>query len=150
LRRVDGLQGISRLFLDTAPVIYYVERSSIYFPLVDSIFDLIIDGAIEATTSPITLAECLIMPYRQNQVDLEQVFIDVILGGENTSCFLIDEEVGKQAAKLRANYNLTLPDAFQIAIAIQSGCDSFLTNDLQLKRVTELPILVLSELGLLS
>ncbi|ELR99459.1 PIN domain-containing protein [Gloeocapsa sp. PCC 73106] len=148
MKLVDSLQGISRLFLDTAPVIYYVERHRIYFPLVDPIFDLIIDGAIEAVTSPITLAECLVIPYRQNSVDIEQKFIDVILGGENTSCFLIDEDVGQQAAKIRANHNLALPDAFQIAIAIQSGCDAILTNDQELKRVTELSILVLSELEL--
>lgn len=113
MKLVDSLQGVTRLFLDTAPVIYYVERHSVYFPLVDPIFDLIIDGAIEAVTSPITLAECLVMPYRQNSVDIEQKFIDVILGGENTSCFLIDEDVGQQAAKIRSNYNLALPDALK-------------------------------------
>lgn len=148
MKLAEGLQGVTRLFLDTAPVIYYVERHSVYFPFVDPIFDLIIDGDIEAVTSPITLAECLVMPYRQNSVDIEQKFIDVILGGENTACFLIDEQISKQAAKIRVNYNLTLPDAFQIAIAIQSGCEAILTNDKELKRVIELSVLVLSELEL--
>ena len=59
---------------------------------------------------------------------------------------LIDEDIGKLAAQMRARYNLSLTDALQIATAIQSGCDAFLTNDLQLKRVNELSILVVTEL----
>ena len=47
---------------------------------------------------------------------------------------------------MRARYNLSLTDALQIATAIQSDCDAFLTNDLQLKRVNELSILVVTEL----
>jgi predicted nucleic acid-binding protein len=45
-------------------------------------------------------------------------------------------------------YNLQLPDALQIATAISSGCDAFLTNDAALQRVIELRILVVSELEL--
>ncbi|MEA5567068.1 hypothetical protein [Anabaena sp. UHCC 0399] len=37
---------------------------------------------------------------------------------------------------------LQLPDALQIATAISSGCDAFLTNDAALQRVLELRILV--------
>jgi predicted nucleic acid-binding protein len=148
LKLVDSLEGITRLFLDTAPVIYYVERNRDYFPLVDYIFELIIGGKIEAITSPITLAECLIIPYRNKRIDLEENFIDLIVGGEHTYFFSIDETISKKAAQIRANYNLALPDSLQIAIAIQSGCDAILTNDLQLKRVNELSVLVLSELTL--
>ncbi|WP_293059062.1 hypothetical protein [Okeania sp. SIO2B3] len=35
--------------------------------------------------------------------------------------------------KLRAKYNLSLTDSLQIAVAIQSKFEAFLTNDLQLK-----------------
>ena len=148
MKLIDGLQGITRLFIDTAPLIYYVEQNRQYFSLVDVVFDLIIDGAIEAITSPITLSECLVMPYRQNRPDLEQQFIDVIVGGENTIFTSIDESTGKQAAQIRSRYNVALPDALQIAVAINSRCEGFLTNDLQLKRVDELSILVLSDLEL--
>lgn len=52
----------------------------------------------------------------------------------------------ERAAELRAHYNLTLTDAFQIAAALTAGCDAFPTNDAALKRVTELTVLVLDEL----
>jgi predicted nucleic acid-binding protein len=57
----------------------------------------------------------------------------------------IDETIADQAANIRAPYEVTLLDAFQIATAISAGCDSFLTNDVELKRVTEIPILPVSE-----
>jgi predicted nucleic acid-binding protein len=41
-----------------------------------------------------------------------------------------------------------LTDAFQVAVAIASGCDAFLTNDIALKRVTELGVIVLDEMEL--
>jgi predicted nucleic acid-binding protein len=41
---------------------------------------------------------------------------------------------------------LRLPDALQIAVALEAGCEAFLTNDLTLKRVVELRVLVLDDL----
>ncbi len=44
------------------------------------------------------------------------------------------------------NVNVTLPDALQLAVAMQTDCQVFLTNDLKLKRVSELQVLVLDEM----
>lgn len=59
----------------------------------------------------------------------------------------IDEIVASRSAELRARYNLGLPDAFQCAVAFETGCDAFLTNDVALKRVAGLNVLVLDELS---
>lgn len=59
---------------------------------------------------------------------------------------LIDSVTGQEAARLRAIYNLTLIDAIQIAAAIQADCDVFLTNDVSLKRVKEIEVLLIGEL----
>lgn len=56
-----------------------------------------------------------------------------------------DLKISLKAAQLQASYNLKLPDAVQIATAIITGCDSFLTNDKKLSRVSELQILVVSD-----
>ncbi|MGD1716710.1 type II toxin-antitoxin system VapC family toxin [Dapis sp. BLCC M172] len=60
----------------------------------------------------------------------------------------INSEIALIAADIPARYNFKLPDALQIATAIHSNCDAFLTNDLQFKKVSELSILVISELTL--
>jgi predicted nucleic acid-binding protein len=58
----------------------------------------------------------------------------------------INQNMALQAAELRARYNLQLPDAFQVAIALAAGCEAFLTNDTMLSRVTELRVIVLDDL----
>ncbi|MDX2033497.1 MAG: type II toxin-antitoxin system VapC family toxin [Blastocatellia bacterium] len=141
-----AVQNVSRLFLDTAPVVYLVEKNPEYLSRVKAIFAGIDNGRLEAVTSPVTLAECLVFPIRHDQVKLQQDFIDVIVYGPNTSFAEIDQQTGEIAAQLRAKHNLRLPDALQIAAAIQNDCDAFLTNDTGLKRVRELRILVIDEL----
>ena len=79
MKASEALEGVARLFLDTAPVVYYVEKHP-------------------------------------------------------------------RAAELRVRHNLTLPDALQIAIALNTGCDAFLTNDNALQRVTELRVLVVDQM----
>ncbi len=142
----DALKGVRRLFLDTAPVIYYVEKNPHFFGVVDVIFDLIDQGDLTAVTSPITLAECLVYPFRQNNTKLQQDFSELIMNGYGTVCPSIDGRIGQTAAQLRASYNVALPDALQIACALEAGCDAFCSNDIQLKRITEIPMLILTEL----
>ena len=146
LKITERLQTVTRLFLDTASVVYYVEEDTRYLALVDPVFDRLDAGTLVAVTSPVTLAECLVMPYRNNQVELQQIFSDLIVNGTNVLFASIDREMGRRAAELRARYNLSLTDAFQIAVALQSGCDAFLTNDMTLKRVSELSVIVLEEM----
>lgn len=142
----DSLQGVTLLFLDSAPVIYYVEENTQYLPVVDTFFERISNGLLNAVTSPVTLAECLVIPYRQGQVLLQEAFIEIISNGENTLFVPIDDDIACQAASIRARYNLSLSDALQVAVALSSNCRAFLTNDVMLKRVTELRVLVLDEL----
>ncbi len=141
----EHLQGVSRLFLDTAPVIYFVERNPQYLPYVRAVFEHIRDRLLIAVTSPVTLAECLVRPYRLGQTELQQEFIDLITGIEGIEFAGIDQTIALQAAQIRARYNLQLPDAFQIAVALAAGCEAFLTNDVIFRRVTELQVLVLDD-----
>ena len=148
MKLVDALQGVSLLFLDTSPVIYQVEQNPAYSGLVAAIFQEVDNGQIGAVTSPVTLAECLIFPYRLAATAQIQKFTRLIVGGRNTQFVTIGQSAGEKAAELRARYNLLLPDALQVAVALTSGCDALLTNDRGLQRVTELKILILDDLTL--
>ena len=64
MKIAERLQTVTRVFLDTAPVIYYVEANPRYHPIVEVIFDRLDYGALTAVTSPVTLAECLVFPHR--------------------------------------------------------------------------------------
>jgi predicted nucleic acid-binding protein len=141
-----ALKNIKLLFLDTAPIIYYVENNPRYFPIVEPLFSRIDKGLLNVVTSPITLAECLIFPYKTHSLLLEKIFYELITQGENTLFIPTNEIIAKQAAQLRSQYNLSLTDALQIASAIIAKCDGFLTNDLDLKRVQEINIIVIEDL----
>lgn len=80
----EALQGVTRLFLDTAPVIYYVEKHPAYLDLVTPIFRHIDSEVLVAVTSPVTLAECLVMPCRLGLTKLQQDFTDLIVYGQST------------------------------------------------------------------
>ena len=146
MKLATALQGVTRLFLDTAPVIYYVEDHPGYRPIVTAIFQRIDAGAITAVTSPMTLAESLVLPYRAGSTELQRKFFDFVGYGRSTVFAAIDQDCARQAAQFRVRYNLGLLDALQIAVALTTGCEALLTNDAGLRRVTDLRVLLLDDL----
>jgi predicted nucleic acid-binding protein len=144
----DALRGVTRLAIDTAPVIYFIEAHPRYNALVVDVFQRIASGTCEGITSVITLGEVLVQPLRHGDTSLQRQYRDVLLGSTGFHSRPIEPQTAERAAELRARYGIRLPDALQIAVALQDGCQAFLTNDLRLKRVTNLPVLVLDELEL--
>jgi len=82
------------------------------------------------------------------QPQIQQLFINQLVNGNNILFKPIDLDIAQQAAELRSRYNLALLDAYQVAIAIEASCEAFLTNDIALKRINELRVLVVNELEL--
>lgn len=142
----EALADVRRIFLDTAPLIYAIEQNPTYIHVVSPVFPAIDRGDITAVTSPVTLAETLVIPYRLQSLALQRQYDDQIVSGLNTVFVAIDDAIAHQAAEFRARYNLTLPDAFQVAVAIRSHCDTLLTNDTILRRVTELRVIVIGDM----
>ncbi len=92
-----------------------------------------------------TLAECLVFPIKRGLTDLEQAFEEII-NSDRVEFIATDRDIAKLTAIIRAKYNFQLPDSIQIATAISSGCDAFLTNDVALKKVTEIRSIVVNKL----
>jgi predicted nucleic acid-binding protein len=145
MKVTDALARVRRVFLDTAPIIYFIEANPRYIDVVSPVFARIDDGSLTGVTSPITLAETLVVPYRLGSGTLAQRYLDRIVYGHNTEFVPLDEQVACQAAELRARYNLRLPDAFQVAAARHAQCDALLTNDPMLRRAADLSILLIGE-----
>lgn len=142
----EALRNVRRLFIDTAPVIYYVEQNPHFQSQVNAIFEQVDAGQVRVVNSPITLSECLIGPMRSGNEQLQSDFQELLVRGAFTEFVTISEAIAVDAARLRATYNLTLTDALQLATAVATQCDAFLTNDKQLKRVSEIEILVVKDL----
>lgn len=142
-----ALAQTKRLLVDTAPVIYHVERHARYWELTTAIFLALREQAVQGVTSPITLAECLVHPFRSRDTALAARFRRAIVDDPRIEYHGVDPVV-EQAAEIRARHNLALTDAFQVAVALETGCDAILTNDRDMRRVDALTVLVLDDLEL--
>lgn len=147
MTRLDAaLGGVTRLGLDTAPIIYLIERHPRYAPLVAATFRRMLARGLRGVTSTTTLAEVLVQPIKRGDAALANTYYRFLVHSDYLDTLPITESVAARSAALRAAYNLKLPDALQLAVAREAGCEAFLTNDLTLRRVTELRILVLDDL----
>ena len=146
MKVADALQDTSVMFLDTAPIIYFVEKNPKYNSVVEDIFDRIDKGMFSAITSPLTLAESLVVPIRSKWTKLQNDYTQLITSGNNTQLVSVDEKAGLRAAELRVKYNLRLIDALQLGVALEADCDTFLTNDAMLSRVTEIKVITIDDL----
>ena len=144
----EALIGVERLGLDSAPIIYYVEGNYDFHSLCSPFFEAIANGTLEAFTSTITLPETLVHPFRNNDNSRITAFRNLLLHTKGIATTPLSVAIADRSARLRADYNLRTPDAVQLATALHTSCDSFLTNDLRLRSVSELKIIVLSELQL--
>jgi predicted nucleic acid-binding protein len=102
-------------------------------------------GNIEAITSTITLLEVLVHPLRVGNETLAGKYREILLFSEGLTTIEILHEISEIASRLRAKYSIRTPDAIQIAVGIRYGASKFLTNDPNLKKVSDIEVLVLDD-----
>ena len=142
----DALRGIRLLAIDSAPLIYLVEKHPSYIDLMVFILRYVSNGPISAIGSTLILTEVLSQPLRMGKMDLVNDYENIIGNSVGFTLIPVNEQIARHAAELRAKYGLKTPDALHVATALENYCQAILTNDLGLKRVTELQVLVLDEL----
>jgi len=134
------------VFLDTAPLIYYIEEKKQYAKILDVLFSTNSKGKFIFHTSVITLLEVLVLPMRQKEHQLVNQYKEILCNSPSIEIFDLNIEITINAASLRAKYSMKTPDAIQVASAVYSSADYFLTNDVRLKAVKEIEVLILDEL----
>lgn len=144
----DALANVSTLGFDTAPLIYFIEANPRYDALITEIFRRVDAGKLSGMTSVISLCEVLVYSFVKDDPSLRQSYRNLLLNSANFVTHAINDAMADHAAELRAKYRIKTPDALQIAMALSTNCEAFLTNDKDLKRVAEIQILVLNELEL--
>ena len=131
--------------LDTAPFIYFIENVAPYADLLEPVFSLLENHALRAVTSTVTFAEILTKPFADKNFSLADEIKFTLKSFSSLSLASIDEKLGEAAALIRARYKIRLPDALQVAAAIQREATLFLTNDKRVKKVDAVEVLVLSD-----
>ena len=146
LNLIAAFDGISKLYVDSAPLIYYVEEHKVYVDKMEQILHLVENTSLEAVSSVLTLSEVLVMPVRLGAHHLTRRYRSILMNREFCTLVSISADIAIRAASIRARYRINSPDALHIATAIEFGCDAFLTNDHKLRAVQELTVLVLDDL----
>lgn len=139
----------NKVFLDTAPFIYFIEKDSNnpqYFDNMKQFFEEGYRENKEFLTSVITMAEYFVFPYRNQKMSYIDSFhrlVDTL----DMEIAEVEQKIAKKAAQIRAQYkNFKAMDALQLATACVTGCDLFLTNDKQLKQFAEIKCVTVDDL----
>jgi|DewCreStandDraft_4_1066084.scaffolds.fasta_scaffold47070_2 predicted nucleic acid-binding protein len=140
-----ALSGIKKIGIDTAIIIYFMESNPLYNNLIYNVFQRISNGSLLGITSIITLIEVLIHPIRQGNTKLQEQYTNLLLDSNNFYTISANSSIAKIAAQIRSCYDIRIPDAIQIATAKANGCEVFLTNDINLRRIGDLRVLILDD-----
>jgi hypothetical protein len=70
LRIRTAFASTKRLYIEAAPLIYYVEENEVYINRMDAIIEHVENMTVEILTSVITLTEVLTHPLRFGHIDL--------------------------------------------------------------------------------
>lgn len=140
------MTDFKRVYIDTSPIIYYLEHNALYMNKIKDFFELCLNNNIQIVTSTITIEEYLVFPYASGKMEFADNFKRFI-AYMNIEVINIDSEIAEQAAKIRSQYKyFKAMDSLQIAAAIASKCDMFFTNDKQLRQEKELPCMTMDDL----
>ena len=131
--------------LDTAPLLYFIEDVAPYADILEPAFELLGSHRLRAVTSTITLAEILTKPLAEKKFRLIDEIKFTLKSFSTLTMFAIDEKLAEAAAMVRARYGIRLPDALQVAAAIQGEATLFITNDKRLKKIDAFEVLVTSD-----
>lgn len=84
-------------------------------------------------------------PLSLNQPDIADLYEILLRHFPNLYLLEVDDRIARQAAELRVKYRLKIPDALHVATALRANATAFITNDEQLKRITELDVIGLND-----
>ena len=93
------MTDFKRVFVDTAPIIYYLENSPLYSEVIKRFFTMCIEKNIQVVTSAITVEEYLVYPYLSGKMDFVDNF-KRFLDYMNVEIIDINSDIAEQASKL--------------------------------------------------
>ena len=134
----------SKVYVDTAVLIYTLEGNTDYFALLKPLWTKFQAREIDLISSELILMEVLVLPLRNNDISLVSDYEQLLLNSA-MQLIPINQSILRQAANLRATTYLKTPDAIHAATAISVNCDLFITNDKSFRNLSDLPVVILSE-----
>lgn len=137
--------GAGPLGLDTSIFLHFIRQTDPGASrLVDEVFTMVDEGGVEGATSGLTLLEVLTAAYRAGDQALAERYEEVLTRSRRLRVVELDRPLLRAAAALRATFEVSTPDAIQLAAALRAGCTAFLTDS---RPLPDLPSLTVLRLG---
>lgn len=140
---MSGIGNLKKLGLDSNLFIYHFERNPEFTPFTDKIFANHSEGINQSVTSVISVIEALAYPSPPKVI---AEIKDAFLNFPNLEIINLNQELAYEAARLRREYSLRLPDSVQLATALKAKVEAFITNDFKLKNFEEVKVVLLKEI----
>lgn len=123
------LPAHATVLMDTAPVIYLLEDHPVFLTRFLPLFRRAEEGTLRILITPITLAEVLAGPFKAGKEALAERYDRALREGLGWKVIPMDASIALRAARLRCKYRLKLPDAIQLASALEHGAQALVTHD---------------------
>ncbi|MEK0433810.1 MAG: PIN domain-containing protein [Betaproteobacteria bacterium] len=133
-----GLSDGATVLVDTAPWIYILEDHPVWASQFVGLFEAAERGRLQLALTTVTLAEVLAGPFKAKQTALAKRY-EKALGRYHV--VPLSAQVAVMAAQLRVQYRLKLPDAVQLASALDIGAAALITHDRDFSKVHDFPVL---------
>ena len=140
LTLADEVPDGASVLIDTNPIIYVLEGNRLGAPF-RSIFQAVDSGRIRALVTPITVTEVVSGPLKARREALVERYRRTITQNPGWDLRELDAEIAVLAARLRLRHALKLPDALQLAVALEEGCAALVTHDRDFGTVSDIVIL---------
>lgn len=136
--------------IDTMCFVYHFEGNPAYSTFTRALFSLLETGEIKGTTSVLTLTEVLVKPLQRGDEKAASDYSYILNNFPNLTMRDIDSTISEEAARLKAEYGIRIPDALQVATSITEGAEAFITNDHDLKRIRDHDIILIKDMAIIN
>ena len=102
-------------------------------------------GSFTGVTSVLTLMEIAVKPLHHGRPDVAEEYEVLLANYPNLVIAAIDRPPARRAAELRSQYRLLPADALQVAACLEQGATALLSNDRELRRITDLQVWMLAD-----
>jgi predicted nucleic acid-binding protein len=140
LKGFAALPAGAGVLVDSAPIAYVLDGHPLSVEF-EPLFAAAESGQLQLFVTAITVAEVVAGPLGRGREAQAEQYRVAMTTGPGFTFLALGDDAAMLAARFRLRYKLKLPDAFQLAACVLSGCQAIATHDRDFRRVTEVKVL---------
>lgn len=139
-RLLPLLMDARRVHLDARIIAHHLTGHRRFLPLTRAVIGAVRDGEVRGQTSVLTLYQLLAEVYRRGEAARADELARSLMVHEGLELIPATAEIAVQAAQVRAQLGGRPERALQVATALSTGADVFLTEGSGLRRIVGMTI----------